>query len=282
MQIQINMDRKKGIKRRIYWMLLAFGSAIRNFLWVGFNRSKLEAMAISTLPTPKFYDNGLSPSRSLTDQWLRSVLQEKFADNAVICIADIGGGNFRYMDLIANCLKDTKVEYHCIEQPSFKFKEEPPRDGGFIDYCDMNKEIPEVLYRADIIMSVSVLEHLDVGPEVVAKWLDCSKSGSVHLHQYPRFWSVFNYFWHGWGHIQPQHEWSIYTLCRLYISDFRIYRFAGIFAATKYLLFDFGRQRVRCQCGGIIRKSVVRALAAADGKCGAVLATFGILFMVKA
>lgn len=83
----------------------------------------------------------------------------------------------------------------------------------------------ETNQKFDIVLSVTVLEHIKNDEDVVTKTYKYLKPNGIQVHLVPGFWSLFLYLFHGYRQYNPRRIKSLFRG-----RDFKVYRLGGLFS----------------------------------------------------
>ena len=171
---------------------------------------------------------GQSPGRLLTELFIAEELPRLLAMRKADVI-EIGCGSGSMADRLAGL--DFSGRY-CGVDIQDRFNRNRPKDFPFsVEFrqCDVHDFVPA--YKADLMISVSALEHIPHDDRVIGRFPDAMKPGGMEVHVVPSGAGLAIYLFHGLRQYTPA------ALEQKFGADIEIVRLGGLGSYLLHITF---------------------------------------------
>ncbi len=178
----------------------------------------------------KISGDPVSPYRSYVNDFLLNQLNQikkKLGENLKILEIGCGTGSLYTLIHKSGFIGD----YYGVDIKKFKQLDNLEKNNLRFNFFSKLEDIDNKT-KMDVVFSITTLEHVAEDKLMLQKTIQISKSGGIHIHIVPSFWSLFLFLFHGYRQYNRS---MIKQLFKDY--NYTVYRFGGIFSFFLHLFF---------------------------------------------
>jgi len=211
---EISGDENLNFKRMFLYLISNFFRGVIGHLC---------SLNIAFIAVPEVEEGPDSPSRKHLNWFVRNYLPVILPPGR-IDILEIGVGSGYLLNLLATSgYSGRYVGVDVRRRKNLPIVESGPFDFEFVEQ-DFNSYSTDALF--DLIISITVLEHMEQDRQAVVQAASMLKPGGVQVHIVPSFWSLFLFLTHGFRQYNPRRMLWIFKE----INNVRFFRLGGAFS----------------------------------------------------